>query len=98
MSPSSSKFDPLQVFGETVRDVRLEKKLTQAVVAERADVHVNYISEVENGHRNISLVNILWFARALDVEPWELLRRFDTRKLKSLPRKGDARLRPARER
>ena len=55
------------------RDLRREKKLTQNVVAERADVHVNVVSEVENGHRNISLVNILWFARALGVEPAELL-------------------------
>ena len=97
MSSRRAEIDPLVVFGRTVREIRLAKGLRQLEVAERADVHVNYVSEVENGHRNISLTNILWFASALDVEPSELLRTLRRSELRRLPRKSPARLRPQRE-
>lgn len=46
--------------------------MTQEQVAEKADLHVNYISSVERGHRNLSIGNIERIAHALGV-PMPLL-------------------------
>lgn len=56
----------LRDFGSTVRQLRQEAGLSQARLAERADVHVTYLSEVERGRRNVSLVNIHALAAGLD--------------------------------
>ncbi len=44
--------------GARFRDIRKEKKLTQEKVSFEADIDKSYISEVENGLRNISIVNL----------------------------------------
>ena len=54
-------------FGEQVRFLRGQRKLTQEEVAHRADIHVTYLSGVERGVRNPSLKNIRAIAGALDV-------------------------------
>ena len=50
-----------------MRRIRHEKKLTQEMVAEVADLHPNYVSSVERGERNISICNIAKIALALGV-------------------------------
>jgi transcriptional regulator with XRE-family HTH domain len=45
---------------------------TPAAVSKRAGVSNRYLSEVENGSRNISLENILALAKALGVKPAKL--------------------------
>lgn len=45
-------------FGARVRMLRHEAGLSQEELASRAGVHPTYVSSVERGHRNISLVNI----------------------------------------
>jgi len=42
-------------------------------LAEQAGLHRTYIGSVERGERNISLVNILVLAEALDVDAGELV-------------------------
>jgi len=42
-------------------------------LAEEAGLHRTYIGSVERGERNISLVNILVLAEALDVDAGELV-------------------------
>lgn len=59
-------------FGANVREWRHERLLTQEQVAERAGLHVNYISSVERGERNVSLFNIWRIATALDLTVPEL--------------------------
>ena len=44
--------------GARFRDIRKAKKLTQEKVSFEADIDKSYISEVENGLRNISIVNL----------------------------------------
>lgn len=61
------------LFAANVRRIRLDKKMTQEEVAERADLHPNYVSSVERGERNISICNIERIARALDVPIYTLL-------------------------
>ena len=63
---------PLTMFGKTVRELRKARGLTQEDLAEMAHLHRNYVSDVERGTRNISLLNILQLARALGVKPAKL--------------------------
>jgi len=52
---------------------RLALGLSQEKLAEAAGLHWTYISSVERGQRNVSLVNIVRIAKALGVSPSELL-------------------------
>lgn len=61
-------------FGARVHALRIERRLPQDALASRAQVHRNYISEMERGKRNVSLRIIERIARALDVEIAELFR------------------------
>lgn len=67
MRKPTSKCGAQRLFAKNMRRIRLEKQLTQESVAEGADLHVNYISSVEQGERNISICNIERIAIALDV-------------------------------
>ena len=53
-------------FGQAVRKLRLEQKLSQEELAERCDLHRTYISDIELGKRNVSLENIERIVIALD--------------------------------
>lgn len=60
-------------FGARVRQLREDAGLSQMRLAEAADLHPTYVSSVERGHRNVSLVNIHRLAQALSVAPRDLL-------------------------
>jgi len=59
-------------FGKRVRSIRKQRGYSQEDLAERAGLHFTYVSSVERGKRNISLVNIVRLARALRVSPGSL--------------------------
>lgn len=63
----------LSVFGVRVRQERIRKELTLEMLAERSDLHANYVGSVERGERNVSLYNIWRIADGLGVAPTELL-------------------------
>lgn len=60
-------------FGKQLREVRLKKKLSQGDVARTLNVHRSYISGLERGMRNPSLLTIQKIAKALSVNPKELI-------------------------
>jgi transcriptional regulator with XRE-family HTH domain len=60
-------------FGDKIRQIRKQKKISQEELAFRAGLHRTYISDVERGHRNVSLENIEKIAKALDVLSTKLL-------------------------
>jgi len=62
----------LKQFGLKVRQNRLKKKLSQEKLAELANLHRTYISQIESGKRNISLKNIEKIAKALNIKVKEL--------------------------
>lgn len=70
MVPSRST----SAFGKRVRQHRRDLGLTQEQLAEKAGMHFTYIGSIERGQRNVSLVNILRIAKALKVDPGDLLR------------------------
>lgn len=59
--------DVLKRFGERLRAVRQRKGISQEKLAALAGVHRTFVSSVERGERNISLLNIARLAQALEV-------------------------------
>lgn len=54
-------------FGGRVRQLREELHLSQEELAFRAGLHRTYVSSMERGQRNVSLVNIERLADALEI-------------------------------
>lgn len=72
-SKPPSKEKAQVVFGAAVRELREKQRITQEVLADLADLHTNYVSSVERGERNISLINITKLAYALKVPVSQLV-------------------------
>ncbi len=53
------------VLGRTIRERRERMRLTQEVVAEKADLHPNYFGRVERGEEKVSLDALRRIAKAL---------------------------------
>jgi transcriptional regulator with XRE-family HTH domain len=68
------KPDIRERFGFAVKVRREELGLTQEDLADRANIHRTYLSDIERGTRNLSLVNIERMAEALSVSMSELFR------------------------
>lgn len=60
-------------FGKKVQSVRNEQEISQERLAELSELDRTYISSVERGHRNISILNIIKIADALGVTASSLL-------------------------
>jgi len=67
------KEDPRVLFGRRLRAIRKSRGLSQEDLALDAGLDRTYIGSVENGKRNISIVNICRLAEALQVSPSYLL-------------------------
>ena len=52
-------------FGKRVKEIRQSKGITQEELSVKAQLHRTYISSIELGHRNVSLLNIEKLAKAL---------------------------------
>lgn len=59
--------DVRERFGSAVKFRREELGMTQEDLAHKAGIHRTYLSDVERGTRNLSLVNIEKLAAALSV-------------------------------
>ena len=62
-----------EIVGKNVRKYREKKGISQEALADLAGLHRTYITKVEQGKTNISVVNIFRIAEALDVAAKELL-------------------------
>lgn len=56
-----------QAFGQRVRYLRKLKNISQEELSFRSHLHKNYICDIENGRRNVSLKAIEKIANGLDV-------------------------------
>jgi transcriptional regulator with XRE-family HTH domain len=65
--------DPRKLLGKAIRIRRNELGLTQEQLAEKADLHWTYISGIERGIRNVSIVNLHQIAVALKVHVRDLV-------------------------
>ncbi len=62
----------LQKFGKRLKALRVERDLTQLVLAEILDMSPNFVGMIERGERNTTVENVFKIARALGVKPNEL--------------------------
>jgi transcriptional regulator with XRE-family HTH domain len=60
-------------FGTRVREIRERKDISQERLGELAGLHRTYVSSLERGKRNVSLVNIEKIANALGVTMADLV-------------------------
>ena len=51
--------------GKTLKEIRLEKGLTQESLAEIINIHPTYVGKIESGKSNISIETLFLFSRAL---------------------------------
>ncbi len=63
----------VQDFGHRVREFRHARGLSQEALADEAGLHRTAISLIENATRSSSLETIEKLARAMDIEPSELM-------------------------
>jgi transcriptional regulator with XRE-family HTH domain len=66
-------------FGFAVKARREELELTQEALAAKAGIHRTYLSDIERGSRNVSLVNIERLAGAQSLTISELFRLVEPR-------------------
>lgn len=69
--------DMRKLVGENVRRLRIELGLTQEQFAERSGFSQQYISDLERGRRNPTVVSLYEIAQALGVSPPVLITTFD---------------------
>ena len=59
--------------GSRIRKIRQKKKMSQETLAFESNLHRTYISDIERGARNVSIVNIEKIAKALNVTLKQLM-------------------------
>lgn len=60
-------------FGNRIKELRRDKKMSQEELAELAYLHRTYIGGIERGERNICLVNLKKIANAFNMSISKLL-------------------------
>lgn len=63
----------LTAFGRRVRELRRATGLSQEDFAYHADLDRTYVSGIERGHRNATVLTVYRLAAALSVQPADLL-------------------------
>ena len=63
----------LITLGYRLRNARKQAKLSQEELAHRSGLHRTYISLVERGGRNISMLNLLTITGVLGIDPAEIV-------------------------
>lgn len=63
----------LELFGQNVRKLRVERGLSQEQLADKAGLHRTYIGMIERAEKNITLCNIEKIANALDASVRDLI-------------------------
>jgi len=63
-----------KVLGQNVSSFRKKLGYSQEKLAEKAQLHWTYVSDIERGRRNPSLQTIVRLAMALNRKPFELIK------------------------
>ena len=62
----------LELFGKQLQATRRAKGWSQEKLAFESNLDRTYVSSVERGHRNISIINIYKLSKALGIPPHTL--------------------------
>ncbi|WP_284139215.1 MULTISPECIES: helix-turn-helix transcriptional regulator [unclassified Virgibacillus] len=73
MAYTQSELLFLKLVGDHLKFYRLEKGFTQEELSESAGFSRSYYTEIENGKRNVSILNLYKLASALNVPVKELI-------------------------
>lgn len=73
------KKTPAEVFGEVLRELRLERGLTQEALALDAGTERSHVSALERAEKGPSLATILRLAQALGIPAGEIVDRVERR-------------------
>ena len=65
--------DMRKLVGRNVRRLRLASGMTQELFAERSGFSQQYISDLERGRRNPTIVSLFELAQALEARPVDLI-------------------------
>jgi transcriptional regulator with XRE-family HTH domain len=77
MQASDAKL--LKTFGRSIRRLRKQRGLTQEDLAEKSGISRNYVSDMERGVRNPSVLALVALAKALRVSLRELIEEIEPR-------------------
>ena len=71
----SKTFDPLPAlaFGKIIKELRLEKQISQEELANKASIERSHMGKIERGEHLPNLVLILRIANALSITPGSLI-------------------------
>ena len=69
----------LRALGEELRERRTQRGLSQEALAEKADIHRNFVGLLERGQRNVTLLTLGAIADALRLRVSELIERAEER-------------------
>ena len=75
VSASADKDQALPRIGAAIRAIRTEAKLSQEGLADLARIDRSHMGKIERGERNVTILNLLKIACALDVPASALLTR-----------------------
>lgn len=64
----------LEAFGKRIRDLRKEKNISQEALALKSNLDRTYVSDIEKGKRNVSLLVLEKLAGGLEVELSDLIK------------------------
>lgn len=76
----------IQVFGQVLRELREEKKLSQEKLAEYCDLDRTYISLLERGLRQPTITTVFSLSKALDIQPSTLVQIVEAKLAENRPR------------
>jgi transcriptional regulator with XRE-family HTH domain len=68
----------LKLLGTTIRQHRQQRRLSQQALAAVTGLDASYIGEIEQGHRNVTVLSLLSIAKALDLSLSRLLAPLDS--------------------
>jgi transcriptional regulator with XRE-family HTH domain len=62
-----------EAVGARIKNLRLEADLSQETLSDRCGIYRTYLSRIESGSANPTLVVLVALAHSLGVKPYELL-------------------------
>ncbi|MCL2410171.1 MAG: helix-turn-helix domain-containing protein [Treponema sp.] len=62
------------IFSQNIKRFRNYRKLSQAGFAEKVDISIPFLSDIENGKKWVSPATLVKIAEALGIETYELLK------------------------
>jgi transcriptional regulator with XRE-family HTH domain len=67
----------LKALGQAIRDVRKAHNVSQEALAHSAGIDRSHMGKIERGERNVTALNLLRVAKALDVQPSSIFSKAD---------------------